>query len=87
MRRFEEQFELRGVERIDWDGLGFRVLSYATVILFKTDRLNDDNYQFVPVSETRKLATKKDWFLALWLWGSGIGMLVVGFTYAFFFMA
>ncbi|WP_432454547.1 MULTISPECIES: hypothetical protein [unclassified Agarivorans] len=76
MVRLEREFKTQGISRVDWDGPGFRVLSYATVILFKTERMNDSNYQFVPVRETRRLATRLDWYLALWLWSSGIGLLL-----------
>ncbi|UPW19367.1 hypothetical protein M0C34_03560 [Agarivorans sp. TSD2052] len=76
MVRLEREFKAQGISRVDWDGPGFRVLSYATVILFKTERMNDSNYQFVPVSETRRLATRLDWYLALWLWSSGAGLLL-----------
>lgn len=85
MKRIEREFNQLGIERVDWDGPGFRVLSYATIILFKTERMNDQNYQFVPVSATRKLATKRDWYLALWLWGSASVAIVCMIILAVFF--
>ncbi|UPW19365.1 hypothetical protein M0C34_03550 [Agarivorans sp. TSD2052] len=85
MKRIEREFNQLGIERVDWDGPGFRVLSYATIIFFKTERMNDQNYQFVPVSATRKLATKRDWYLALWLWGSAIAMLGILLVLSIFF--
>ncbi len=81
MRRIEPELIKQGFSCGSWDGPGFRVLSYATIILFQTKLLNDSNYPFVPVSATRKLATKKDWYISLWLWCSLVGMVFLAFIY------
>ncbi|WP_432460907.1 hypothetical protein [Agarivorans sp. QJM3NY_25] len=85
MPRLEKSLKEQGIERVDWDGPGFRVLSYTIIILFKTKRLNDDNYPFVPVTASRQLATQTDWWLSLWLWGSfGIAMVCMIILSVFF---
>ncbi len=81
MRRIEPELKKQGFNCGSWDGPGFRVLSYATIILFQTKLLNDSNYPFVPVDATRKLATKKDWYISLWLWCSLVGMVFLVFLY------
>ncbi|MGF1688604.1 hypothetical protein L4C36_18280 [Photobacterium japonica] len=62
VRRLERAFKCNGIGYLGGDRL--RLVNYAFVIFFQTERLNDHNYPFVPVSESRKLATKKDRFIA-----------------------
>ena len=65
MRRIEPELKKQGFSCGSWDGPGFRVLSYATIILFQPKLLNDSNYPFVPVDATRKLPTKEDWYICV----------------------
>jgi hypothetical protein len=67
-----------GIKRNDWDFCGIRSFWYSLIILSKTERLNDGNYFFVAVSATRKLATRVDKVLAIWLLASSLIMTLVG---------
>jgi hypothetical protein len=87
-RRFEKKFKELGVERNNWDPFIFRTFPYSLIIIFQTERLNDDNYYFfVPVSATRKLATRIDKIIAIWLWISAITMILVVLSLRFTDMA
>ncbi|MDH2432624.1 hypothetical protein QCD60_08595 [Pokkaliibacter sp. MBI-7] len=82
MRRIERKMVQEGLELPRWDGWGgYRVYFYASSILW---RRKPEKMPFVNAEATRRLATKTDWYLALWYWVSGVFFLLCGVIFAIF---
>lgn len=64
IRRLEKQFRQEAIERLDWDGVGLRIPGYAMILCLSPKRINDNNYSLLPVSATRRLATRTDRLMA-----------------------
>ncbi len=71
MRRIERKMVQEGLALSSWDGWrGYRVGYYAFGIVwyYKAERM-----PLINAEATRRLATKVDWYLALWTVVSGRG--------------
>ena len=64
VRRLEGYFHQHSTPQVVPDGLGLYTVYYAIALAFHTVRLSRHDYPFIPVNETRRLATATDKFLA-----------------------
>ncbi|MDH2432621.1 hypothetical protein QCD60_08580 [Pokkaliibacter sp. MBI-7] len=74
MKRIERKMVQEGLELPSWDGWrGYRVGYYAFAIVwhYKAERM-----PLINAEATRRLATKTDWYLALWTVVSGAGLMI-----------
>lgn len=79
MARIEKTMVAEGIEKPAWDSAGFRVPSYAWAIMLPMGRGNPANSPIVNVPVIKRLATRRDWYLATWLNISSLGFLLFGF--------
>ncbi|GAL04129.1 hypothetical protein JCM19237_2280 [Photobacterium aphoticum] len=64
-RRLETHFMQHPSPHFSHDGLGLHTVYYAIALAFYSVRLNAQDYPFIPVNDTRRLATATDKFLAM----------------------
>lgn len=82
MARIERDMEREGLALPRWDRrAGFRVGFYASTILL---RHKPGKMPLVNAEAIQRLATRKDWYLALWFWVSGAVFLLCGVIFEIF---
>ncbi len=84
MARIEREMKEEGIALPNWDKrAGFRLVSYLRVILWRPQP--NKTLPLIDVPATLRLATRRDWFRALWLETSLLGFIVCSVVSGVFF--
>ena len=86
MARIERQMKKDGLTRqSSWDGVGLRVLWYASAIAFPVGIFNQANDPLIDVPTVRRYSTRFDRYLGWALMISGLIFLAIVLLGGFFF--